>query len=488
MAFPTDDQITMWNSGEDGAGTMQDIMGWAGMSPALVQAVVSGMGTTPTAHYRVISFITDEDVADLIASARVVDPDGGDGRALTLVEKSQVRLFVNAVRTSSGTLPAPPAAATPPQIVVQAPPPDQGANSANSVAMNGTVSLVGTVMAKRITIDEENELHKQYKLATKGDCPAGAAPTRDQLSAFRAVVKEEDAIEVDFAAWVPHANRMLKKREMEGLRPGPNGTMLPIRLYGPPNPRDWGKSYKLFRTAAIMYQEIDLEWHDRYHDMIQDFAADAPPEAWPLIYQVEARTRSEYALTLRRQLTEKHELAVKMGWPTDFDENRPWNSVWKSLVTDQREYWRDEIKDPCILIRTHVELPTDRIGHDHPVARPASAATSSHEPATRINAIPQVPTNITKKRAATQGHDSEEEGEGQKRHKTNNSGTFLCPGFNDGGCTKKLGNRCAKDKNAAHQCSICLDNRHGAHECPRLQKNKKSKGAAKRKRAGRAKQ
>ena len=66
--------------------------------------------------------------------------------------------------------------------------------------MSGTVSLVIAVVAKRISVEEENNLHNIYKEATKGECPAGAAPTRDQLSAFKAVLYEEEGIDDEFAA------------------------------------------------------------------------------------------------------------------------------------------------------------------------------------------------------------------------------------------------------------------------------------------------
>ena len=51
--------------------------------------------------------------------------------------------------------------------------------------------------------------------------------------------------------------------------------------------------------------------------------------------------------------------------------------------------------------------------------------------------------------------------------KTNNAGRELCKGFQRGSCLKALNGYCSKNPKHAHQCAICLDNRHGAESCPR---------------------
>ena len=54
---------------------------------------------------------------------------------------------------------------------------------------------------------------------------------------------------------------------------------------------------------------------------------------------------------------------------------------------------------------------------------------------------------------------------------TNKQGARLCDGFQTGKCTTLNRGRCAADKNCAHQCAICLDNRHGAAKCDQSKKN-----------------
>ena len=218
---------------------------------------------------------------------------------------------------------------------------------------------------------------------------------------------------------------------------------------------------------------IDYEWLDRYVDIIIDLADEAPKAAWPLIYQVEARAWSEYILRLRRRLEDQHEMCVERNWPSDFDPARPWNAVWKALCATESGWWREQVKDPCLLIKTDVEKPQERVGEDHPVRRD-SQQVQQHVPR-RSDPSPSPPAAHPVERP-------------NKRKTENSRGTQLCPGFNDGTCLIIKGNRCSKNAKLAHQCSICLDNRHGAWECPqsepKKQRNQKSKGAAKRKRAG----
>ena len=172
---------------------------------------------------------------------------------------------------------------------------------------------------------------------------------------------------------------MLKKRALEGVRGGPNGTLIPIALYGPPNPHEWSKSFRLFRSAALGYDQVDNEWLDRYSIRLVDNADKWPARCWPLIYQTEARTRSEHALRARRRLEMEKEDADKQGRDHPFDPKRPWNEVFRQLATAEDKWWTEELKEPCNYIYTHVEEPSARVGGDRPTA-PDARASSAHGP------------------------------------------------------------------------------------------------------------
>ena len=457
MAFPTEDLMNAWNS-EAGRGTISELMEWSQVPLGIRQQLLTALGAEDATSYRLFAFTTTADIEELIRDLRVGEPE----RSLNIGEKGSIRLLFNAIRCTAGTLEAP-ASVTPPAIVVQTPPPEFSASSSNAVSLNGTVSQVGPLVTKRISVADEKECHAKYKKITRGTCPPEAAPNRDQISALRALVNEEDEIGVDMAVWVPFANRLLKKRAVDGWRPLPDGKWQPISLYGPPTPKDWGKSYKLFRSGAIMDDLIDLEWLDQYNDKIFKFVDKAPAEAWALIYQVEARTRTEHALRVRRELEFKHEQALEYGWPTEFDKKRPWNAVWKQLVEGEEKWWNEELNEALMYMRTGVEAPLARVGSDQPISAPSSATSPAFTTVTRINdTIPAAPTNL--KRAAPAGPADGGAGGDGKRHKTNNKNTSICDGFNCGTCGPTVRGKCPRDGTSAHQCSICLDNRHGAHQ------------------------
>ena len=456
MAYPTEDLINAWNA-EAGRGVMTELLEWAQIPATIRTTLLGSLGAEEQTHYRMFAFTPPGDVEELLRDLRVTE----NNRVLNIGEKGAVRLLFNAIRCAAGTLENP-APRTPPQIIVQAPASQElTATSTNAVALNGTVSQVGARVTKRISIDEEKKCHANYKKTTRGDCPPEASPNRDQISALRALVEEEDEIGVDMAVWVPFANRLLKKRAVDGWRPMPDGKWQPISLFGPPTPKDWGKSYKLFRSGAIMDDIIDLEWLDQYGEKVFRFVDKGPAEAWALIYQVEARTRTEHAPRVRRQLESKHEQALEYGWPTDFDPKRPWNAVWRQLVEGEEKWWNEELNEALMYMRTGVESPLARVAADQPISSTAASSVPAHHTATRINdTAPPVPTNLKRPLAITDAGGDR----GGKRHKCNSKGTDLCAGYQDGSCCTTVKGRCSRDGVSAHQCAICLDNRHGASQ------------------------
>ena len=323
--------------------------------------------------------------------------------------------------------------------------------------MNGVITQVGNVVVPMISNATERSVHRMYNAKTGGDMAPEATPNKAQLSGFEALIKEDATLAVDFAVWIPHADRMLKKRAIEGVRVGPNGTLIPISLYGPPNPAEWSKSFRLFRSAALGYDQVDNEWLDRYSIRLIDNADKWPARCWPLIYQTEARTRSEHALRVRRRLAMEKEDADRNDRDHPYDPARPWNEVFKQLAVAEDKWWTEELKEPCNYIYTHVEEASARVDGDHPTAPGAGAGVHPRRDAGPVHSPPA----LVHPRADSSG------GGGLKWKKENNKGCELCNGFQTGDCCDMVGSRCAKDKSKAHQCAICLDNRHGAASCPR---------------------
>ena len=176
-------------------GTMSELMDWSQIPATIRGPLLGSLGADENTHYRMFAFTPPGDAEGLIRELRVSNPD----RALNIGEKGAIRLLFNAVRCAAGTM-GNPAPRAPPQIIVKAPASQElTATSANAVALNGTVSQVGAKVTKRISVDDEKKCHANYKRVTRGDCPPEASPNRDQISARRALVEEEDDIGVDMA-------------------------------------------------------------------------------------------------------------------------------------------------------------------------------------------------------------------------------------------------------------------------------------------------
>ena len=284
-----------------------------------------------------------------------------------------------------------------------------------------------------------------------------AEPTRFQISAFDALLKADVDLNVDFAVWVQYGDRLLKKRAVDGWKMGPNGVWVPIQLYGPPSIHDWRKCFKVFRSAALGFDAIDMEWLERYPERFSGWADQYPLECWALLYQNEARTRGEHMVRVRRRLEMEYEAARAKGESHPFDPARPWNETFKALCLSEDKWWFENVKEPCGFIYTKTEAPAQRVAGDQPVmgTRPAAA----HPPPAAVRPQQDVRQPVHPPPAPASG-----------QHRThNNRDTELCRGYQTGACTERVGNRCARNKQLAHQCAICLDNRHGAHECPKQQ-------------------
>ena len=142
MAFPTEQSIEAWNSGEPGAGTLGQLMDWAGCADSLRAAILVALECDHTEHYRSVSLLTDSEIEELIGEARA------DGRPLSRMAKSKVRVLFQAIRTAAGTLVLPSGGApnTPPAPVVVTVPSELTASSPNAVSMNGAITQVGNVV------------------------------------------------------------------------------------------------------------------------------------------------------------------------------------------------------------------------------------------------------------------------------------------------------------------------------------------------------
>ena len=183
-----------------------------------------------------------------------------------------------------------------------------------------------------------------------------------------------------------------------------------------------------------------------------------------------------------RRLREEKEKADANNQPHPYDPAKPFEHAWYELAVLEDRYWEKQFEKPADHIIMKVSKLTDKLGGDAPVSTILRALADTPASSTRADAAdsdssppPAKARRQKRKAAAMTGSDT------GGRRKTNNAGRELCKGFQRGTCTKALNGFCSKNPKHAHQCEICLDNRHGADACPRKHDNGDDKKATRRK-------
>ena len=240
-----------------------------------------------------------------------------------------------------------------------------------------------------------------------------------------------------------------------------------------------------------MFDVICPAFLDRYARWVQQLA-DENPECWGLIYQADVRARLEHAPDVRERLEDEHADALVNSRRTKYEESRPWNLVWYSLVKEEKDYWYKSVEKPGLLILAGTAKPAHFIEDDALVKRPAAPITGGdtrptkqhrYEPNATTAIVPYVPPPPNpaagKGKGGRKGAEDWSVHDGQKYLK-NRAGASICKGYQSGACCRQNSwNLCSSDGVSAHQCEVCLMVGHGSSEqnkCPR-QKARKGKGA-----------
>ena len=228
-----------------------------------------------------------------------------------------------------------------------------------------------------------------------------------------------------------------------------------------------------------MFDVVCPAFLDRYARWIQQLN-DENPDAWGLVYQAEVRARLEHAPDVRERLEERYAEDVVNNRPTTFDPKRPWNSVWRALIVEEKDYWYKAVEKPGLLMMAGAAKQGQFIGDDAPAKRPVGPGDgggSEHKRHKTDGAIvPYVPTPPNPHGGAGRG-----KGAGGKKSEDLSvhdgskylKNRFFClwRGYQDGTCLRQNSwNLCAVDGASAHQCELCLMTGHGSSEaakCPK---------------------
>ena len=329
-----------------------------------------------------------------------------------------------------------------------------------SVKLATCVDQANDMEATLMTPDEKVAAYDRYK-TSQGDVPRPEEDlTDEQLAGLRALYRSGQVPYVDLAVWGPFGRRIQKKLKLSGLIMGANGSLQQSQLFGPPCLEEWIAGFTVFKTGSVMLGELTPSVCDHWMKNIAEYARRYGPSVWPMIYQAEVRARLEHLERVRRAGQQAHDGAIKAGGTTDFDPAHPWEWAFRRCADDVL-FWRRELEEPALLVRSHVGKVKDHVEQDAIVDGGRRARDSS----------PPRDDRGFKRQSETkhlQKHEKKHSIDGNGLLTTNRRGIPLCSGFQAGQCESRgTSIVCPADRAKVHQCAKCLSDKHGSEKpCP----------------------
>ena len=467
------------------------LLEWAGLSnaDATVQPIFGGTlasflafyGATPTTHFRQFAALTVDDFAACIPGWQP------DGRAPTMSGLGAAKLAHRTARCLCGLDPWPPTEAERTALQQQPQPqqPQPGAQQQQQIqAFHGSLSqpscllnlatvnmseVVDQRLSETITYLDDKEwlsARLKYRIAMLRDPPEGCDFTKEQLSALAYVLRTFRGPYVDFAVFGAHFARRAKRQLMTGMLFNAGGLLHKVELYGPPCLEDWLESWQVLGALLIALDAVSRPNLKAYKDFIITQAKMYGHLVWPLLYQTDVRCRSERMPLLRDRLVAAHEAALTAQRPSDFDAQRPWDAVFRDIISTYEctKWWEKEFEKPALLVITKTGSLDSMIEGDaiveksnrHAASGPPRSAPSVDEAYRGTQHSATQPRKKQRQaspqpRAAIANHEGPQFANG--RYLCNRKRVPLCEAWNSSsGCKQGTAGMCGRTGKHAHQC------------------------------------
>jgi hypothetical protein len=494
-AFLTVDQVADWAA----LGVSQPADGPRTPDPVR-DSLYAVFGLTGSTHVRVLASIPEVDFEDALSDWKIPgipqlgvrsenDDEPGDGAASpTHAQRAQAGLFGRAARIACGSQRRVSEVNANADLLLRSQASKPASSSSGStdtlrkVKLSQVIDQTSEVEVSSLSEADIAAAFQRYDSRLGGDPPPDHEPSLDQLTALhQTVFVLKLPPYVDFALFAPHHVRTIRKLRLTGLVMNGSGQLIRTELVGPMSYSQWEACWSVFRTACIMLDISSPAALDAYKDHIKRYATRFSEDCWPLIYQADTRARRELAERIRRQLLKATAVPFTSNDGVTFDGKHPWDFVLRKLPLEYG-WWKLHVEDSALLIMSRAISSDSSLTGEAPVAsKPTEhiAEPVFHEyikPATSI-ATPKRLRSRSDRRSVRlppglRNYDVDTQG----RHSANRQGRKLCAEFQVGNC---LGHTCPSDPSQAHQCAVCLDNRHGASRCHQNPSKGKGKGKGK---------
>ena len=417
--------------------TVQSVFLWAQLKGDPLQELLNILGVEVDDHPRVLAALSESDWDDAISKwSALAKPATPAQRAKAVVARGAAVLKTTGLRVGE-------------QVAVTSNVPNVSTGSGlGKFNFNTVTNQSSEVVMSVLEAGELKVAYDNYKAVFGVFPPVEEELTAEQLTAVQKFLEGDICPYVDFAVWVPHGNRMMRKLKLQGTTFSSDGSIIPIEVTGPPDIDCWSKSYACLRTALISWKAVELGRLDMYANMIKRYVSRYGSSVWFQVYQAESRCRSEHMERVRRRGEEERARAMSAGMSHPLNPRRPWDWVWGEVLTDAH-FWRIELEEPALLI---LSRSIGRSPSSDNVAQVPSGKRWFREDS-NLRPPPKMPKT----------HDVN-----GNSFVANRRGRRLCDAFNTGACVFNPQNAaCPNDGTLVHQCSRCLDTSHGAHACPR---------------------
>ena len=121
---------------------------------------------------------------------------------------------------------------------------------------------------------------------------------------------------------------------MSGLIPSGIGQFRRVELRGPRDITVYAACFMVLRAAYIMPRMAGMNALDRHMRKIWQLYRDYGSAVWHLLYQAEARLRSEEMPHIQRTLARESQAVTKAGGAHPYGAKRPWAQVWVYATSD----------------------------------------------------------------------------------------------------------------------------------------------------------
>lgn len=354
--------------------TVADARQWAGLSEEVAGQFLEYLGNRNMNNLPLLAAVTPAMVRKAIAEVRLpaatVEGEEGppEARCCTPFEKTQLGLFFNAARARFDLDPVDVVGEQREQPTGQGPtgtaasaPNTAPLNPLHKVKLSSVLDQASDAEVQLLPPEVLADKRARYKDVQGGDPLERNNFTDAQLSALSQRVAGGGPPYADFAVWGPYGSRIEKKMKFRTSFLDTGGHWRTLEVPGPASFEVWEECWEVFKAAAIADNIAAPATLDIYASEFKERCRVYGAKVWHLCVEADVIARSEELVAEMRRQRATHAQSANH----DFDEKRPWESVFRAVALN-RSFWDRVLEKPALRGELSGQKPTPAFSGDHP--------------------------------------------------------------------------------------------------------------------------